>query len=311
MRLSTRLKSKGIDVELRRLNLPYYPNRKKKAVEVDTEGYCAVFCSCVFEGTKDFVRGEGITFGGTGVSLSLTLDAETEKCAPDYSIYPDCDYSIGFISRGCIRKCYFCKVPEKEGELRQVANPSDIIKHKSVKFLDNNFLALPNHKAILNDLVIKNVKFEFSQGLDIRLLDEENSELLRRSNYSAEVSFAFDDLSEISIIEAKLKLLAWRKPWQVRFFTYIHPKMKPANFVRRIEWQRENGVLPYVMRDIACWGESISDMATDLGAWCNQPGLFKNMDFAQFCHKRHKNRIRAEESIKLWNQNCGALEGLI
>jgi len=301
MRLSTWYKNIGASVELLRLNIPYYPSKKKKMCMVNTTGYDLSFCSCVFEGTREYVCGDGIQFGGTGVSLDIQLDREIENCAPDYSIYPDCDYSIGFISRGCIRKCKFCKVPIKEGGLRQVSTPQEIIKHKSVKFLDNNFLALPNHKDILNELITSQVKCEFNQGLDMRLLDIENSLLLYELNYRGEYTFAFDDISQYRIIETKLPLLSWRKPWQIRMFTYINPEMDLENFVLRINYMREQKILPYVMRDISCWGSDISDFATDLASWCNQPGLFKNMEFHSFLGKRHKNKDRIIDSARKWN----------
>jgi hypothetical protein len=60
-----------------------------------------------------------IDIGGSGYDLKKELSAETEEMKPDYSLYPDCDYSIGFSSRGCFRKCHFCVVPEKEGHFRQ------------------------------------------------------------------------------------------------------------------------------------------------------------------------------------------------
>ena len=301
MRLSTWYKNIGASVELLRLNIPYYPSKKKKICMVNTTGYDLSFCSCVFEGTREYVCGDGIQFGGTGVSLDIQLDREIENCAPDYSIYPDCDYSIGFISRGCIRNCEFCKVPEKEGALRQVSTWKEIVKHKSVKFLDNNFLALPNHKEILRELALARIKCEFNQGLDMRLLDLENSGLLSRLNYRGEYTFAFDDVSQFKIIAGKLPLLSWTKQWQIRMFTYISPKMDLENFVFRINYMREQKILPYVMRDISCWDSEISDFTTDLASWCNQPGLFKNMDFNVFLSKRHKNQNRITDSLKKWN----------
>ena len=38
----------------------------------------------------------------------------------DYSIYPEYPFSLQFFSRGCIRKCPFCLVREKEGYIQTV-----------------------------------------------------------------------------------------------------------------------------------------------------------------------------------------------
>ena len=109
--------------------------------------------------------------------------------------------------------------------IRQVATVEEIVKHKEVKFLDNNFLALENHKDILKELIEKNIRCQFNQGLDIRLLDKENSNLLSRLNYLGEYIFAFDNWKELKLIQSKLPLLTWLKPFQGKFYVYVHPKM--------------------------------------------------------------------------------------
>lgn len=300
MKLSAWYKAKGGSVDLLRLNIPYYPNRKKKHMRVDTQGYDLSYCSCIFEGTKEYVVGDNIMFGGTGVSLERRLDPEVESMLPDYSIYPDNDTSYGFISRGCIRNCYFCKVPKKEGAIKQVSTVDDIVRHKKVKFLDNNILALPEHKRILQELVDKKIRCTFNQGLDIRLLDEENSFLLSKMNYLGEYTFAFDDWATKNAIEEKLPLLSWAKPWQLRFFVYANPKMYPPNYCRRISFLRDRQILPYFMRDIECWDSPLSNFFVDLASWCNQPNILKKIGLEEFLGRRHKNKSRIEKSAHEW-----------
>lgn len=53
--------------------------------------------------------------GGTGYDIKTKLDPDIEICDLDYCLYPGCDYSLQFLSRGCIRKCSFCLVREKKG----------------------------------------------------------------------------------------------------------------------------------------------------------------------------------------------------
>ena len=120
---------------------------------------------------------------------------EIEKLAPDYSVYPDNDTSYGFITRGCIRNCGFCYVPKKEGNIKKVCDIDQIVRHKKVEFLDNNILAYPTHKVILQELIDKKIKCSLNQGLDIRLIDRENSTLLSKLRYMGCYIFAFDDYS--------------------------------------------------------------------------------------------------------------------
>ena len=64
-----------------------------------------------------------IDIGGSGYDLKKELPPVIEAMRPDYSLYPECDYSIGFASRGCIRHCHFCIVHDKEGYFRRVQHP--------------------------------------------------------------------------------------------------------------------------------------------------------------------------------------------
>ena len=156
MKLSAFYKSIGWSVCLLCLHIPYYPSRKKNVKEVYTNGYDKVFCSVIFQGNMEYIKGANIQFGGTGTPfIDKALPEFIENMEPDYSIYPENNISYGFISRGCIRNCSFCFVPKKEGKIRQVSTVDKIVRHKVTKFLDNNILALPNHKDILRELLIK------------------------------------------------------------------------------------------------------------------------------------------------------------
>jgi hypothetical protein len=301
MKLSAYHKARGDNVELVHANIPYYPNRKKVPFIVKPAD--KTYCSVIFDGNKDYIVGENIIFGGTGADLTTKLPDNIESLCPDYSIYPENNISYGFITRGCIRNCAFCKVPQKEGHIRKVSNVDDIVKHKQVMFLDNNILALPEHKQVLKELVDKKIKCQFNQGLDIRLLDVENSELLSKMNYLGEYIFAFDNWHYKNIVEQKISLLSWKKPYQLKFFVYIHPDMPLSETVKRVIWLKENQCLPYIMRDISCWKNENSDFFIDLAAYCNQVHLFKKLSFIDFLGIRHKNRDRILTSERLWNEN--------
>lgn len=301
MKLSAWRKSLGDDVELVKANLPYYPNKKKTPFIAKSAD--KIYCSVIFEGNAEYIIGDNIIFGGTGFDLTTKIPSVAEKFDPDYSIYPDNDTSYGFITRGCMRNCSFCKVPKKEGYIHRVASVESIVRHKKVKFLDNNILSLPEHKEILVELVQKNIKYQFNQGLDIRLLDSENSYLLSKSNYLGEYIFAFDNWKYKTIIEKKMILLSWRKPYLLKFFVYTHPDMPLSETVKRVVWLKENRCIPYIMRDISCWQSEFSDFFIDLAAYCNQVNLFKKMEFAIFLEKRYKNKERIEKSKRLWDEN--------
>ena len=303
MKLSEYHKQIGDTVELIKAGLSYYPTRGKSMFEI-TKEYDTIYCSVVFNRNFEKVFGKNIIFGGTGSKdIGKVLSPEIEKLKPDYSIYPENTESFGFVTRGCIRKCAFCIVPKKEGGIRKVNSLENIIKHKKVNFLDNNILAYPLHYGILNELVERRVKCRFIQGLDIRLVNQENSNLLSKLKYLKEYTFAFDDLKYLNLIQEKLKILKWRYDWQLRFFVYCHPSMGIPNVLYRVKWLIDRKILPYVMRHIECWSSENHEFYTDLAAYINQPNIFKIYDFDEYLLERHNSINRIRRSMELYYGN--------
>lgn len=296
------------EVVMQDLGLDGYPNRKK--VMVDANGYDKVYCSNIFEINQDrfeIVGCNNIIYGGIGsINPSLKLPAEIEETEPFY--YDHEDTSYGFITRGCIRSCFFCKVPKYEGKLKVYNSLEKIIKHKKVKFLDNNILAYNKHMEVFNYLIERNIKCEFNQGLDFRLINEENAEALSKLRYMGEYIFAFDDPRYQDLLEKKLKIIKKHIPndWKLKFYIYQNKDMDIGLLIKRVEWCRNNKCLPYFMRDIDCWDSKERNFYIDYAAYCNQPSFFKCMDFETFLNKRHKKQDRINESLRIYKKNFGS-----
>src|SRR3984957_7277963 len=117
---------------------------------------------------------------GAAPAVSLQLDDFSEELyaedrtgmpiedhVPDYSIldqisyrYPVSDAYFGYASRGCIRKCSFCGVPKLEGDQRDVAPLSLLVRgveelygfKKDHTLLENNIFASPRFKEIIAEI---------------------------------------------------------------------------------------------------------------------------------------------------------------
>lgn len=138
MKVSGYHKSKGDDVEW-----------------VDkSHHYDKVYASKVFTFTPDYNYNE-LSFaelikGGTGYDVMKKLPEEIENFSQlDYSLYPDCNFSLVFLSRGCVRRCKFCLVNRKEGYIYSVASVELNPNGKYIDVLDNNFFASPDWKEHL------------------------------------------------------------------------------------------------------------------------------------------------------------------
>lgn len=199
MKISAYHKSLGDDVEM------YMP----------LNNYDLVYASKVFSFTDDIdtncvVQADEVRKGGTGYCISVQngkeifdktankpLAKEIEHIYPDYSLYSLYNYAVGFLTRGCPRNCGFCVVGKKEGLCsKQVADLSKFWREqKEIKLLDPNILACNNHEKILLQLVESGAKVDFTQGLDIRLTNPDNIQLLN-SIRTPMLHFAWDNPKE-------------------------------------------------------------------------------------------------------------------
>lgn len=252
MRLSAYHKARGDTVRLKRGDA--YPEL--------FESPDLVYISCLFRWNRQRAlnlakawNGRAI-IGGTGVDIETLLPAYVGSRL-DYSLYGN-DRAIGFISRGCIRKCPWCIVPGKEGGLKRIETARDIVgKRKEAIFLDNNFLALDDHLDDLVWLVDNNVAIDFNQGLDARLITPENAGLLAWCKWATPghktVRLALDFDSQIPAVDRAFRLLEREGIQPSSIFVYcligfsgLESDVKRLRFLR--SWNAS--VFPMGYRDI-------------------------------------------------------------
>jgi len=168
------------------------------------------YASCVFTWNAKMRASvpDGAFLGGSGIDLKAELPPQVEHIMPDYSLYPNINSSMGFTSRGCIRRCPWCIVPEKEGVIKPWARIYEFWDrcHRGVVLLDNNLLAASNWRMTMDDLIAEGLEVDFNQGLDIRLVNEENVGYLKRVK-ARELRFAFDDISYEAAVRKGIELL--------------------------------------------------------------------------------------------------------
>ena len=130
------------------------------------------------------------------------------------------EFSIGFLTRGCIRKCPFC-VKKNIDYVFDYSRLTDFVDESRPKIYlwDDNFLAAKNWKPLLKSLQDTRKPFQFRQGLDIRLITDEKAAMLAESRYYGDYMFAFDQIKDKSLIEKKLSV--WRKHTQKTTKLYL------------------------------------------------------------------------------------------
>jgi radical SAM superfamily enzyme YgiQ (UPF0313 family) len=270
---------------------------KRKGYEVgfNVDDPDIIYASVIFSKNKHLVDGlrfyypnAEIVVGGTGYDINSKLPDEIEYLMPDYSLYPDIDYNIGYTSRGCNRDCHFCIVPEKEGKFTRWQHPEQYYDERFDKiiFLDNNILLDKEwFYEVCKFCTDHSLKVWFTQGLDIRLLDESVAKQLSELDHYKGFHFAFDDSKLEPTIREKCKLLKEHGidlRADVQFYVYLDNAEDYDDAVFRCRVLKEIGTNPFVMFNI---NHKPTKKINELRRWANRRWIFWSCDISEYTRK--------------------------
>lgn len=196
-----------------------------------------VYSSKVFDFTpENQYLPEDTIKGGTGYGLFDELPKEIDDVYPDYSIYPHCDYAIGFLTRGCINKCRWCTVPKKEGYIRAYRRWEKIVRRGTDKLvlMDNNILACSWGIQQLKELANTGYKIDLNQGMDARLVTPEIADVLARIKWIKHIRFSCDTKAQIEPVRRTVELLTERGVAPSKLFIYCIITKDVKNDLERI-----------------------------------------------------------------------------
>lgn len=276
-----------------------------------------VFISKVFTDTpidSNILNLNNVEYGGTGFFYDKAppLPYEIEHHMPDYHLYDDwvrnqiesgrnksefkyyLDYSVGFMTRGCFRKCKFCVNQNYDrvvahSTLEEFIDP----ERKKICLLDDNVLGYSGWKDIFKELQLIGKPFQFKQGLDERLMTEEKCDMLFSTKYDGDYIFAFDDIADYELIENKLRLMRKYTEKYLKFYVLCgfdrndkwnkdFWKQDIFDMMCRIELLQSYHCLPYIMRFNRYIESPYAGVYKTVAAWCNQPSFFKKKSLREF-----------------------------
>lgn len=189
--------------------------------------YDRVYSSKVFDFTPvDAYLPEDAIRGGTGyrdVPMDQELPVEMDGMFPDYSIYPECDYAIGYLTRGCPNHCRWCVVPKKEGGIRPYRMWWELVREDTDKLvlMDNNILACEHGVEQLISMIGSGYHIDLNQGMDARLVYDDIADILSRLRWIRFIRFSCDQKSQIEPLRNAIKLLGKYGVKPYRIFVYL------------------------------------------------------------------------------------------
>lgn len=270
--------------------------------------YNQVFVSKVFSNSEvhNIVYNEHkIVRGGTGFFYDKApeLPYHIEHSMPDYSLYDSTkivneyfrDYSIGFTTRHCFRRCPFC-VNKNYTKVERHSPVTEFFdeRRKYICLLDDNILGYPDWQMVLDELKDTGRHYQFKQGMDMRLMTNDKATALSNAKYKGDFIFAFDNIKERDLMEDKLSL--WRQHNSRSTKLYVLCGYDREDKYDRMFWLQDiidtmerivilmkHSCIPYLMRYDKYLESPYSGLYIELARWCNQPSHFKKMSFEDFC----------------------------
>ena len=261
-------------------------------VGFDTQTPDKVYISCILtrnraqaKGIASFYDGVDIDIGGSGIDLKKQLPEEIEEIKPDYDLYPS-RYSQGYTTRGCIRKCPFCIVPEKEGTIREAQHPSQFHdpRFDTCMIMDNNLFAAPDYwqSEVFHWFTENKIKMLSPQGWDIRLLTEGRAKCLKAVRHAGILHFAWDNIfDEPEVIKGIeiLKRTRFDLRHKISFYVLAGFNSTINDDLYRLRKLKSLGVQAFVMP------YRKTKEINALARWANRPWLFWSIDFKDYTRK--------------------------
>ena len=248
------------------------------------DSYDKIYCSSIFTFTKKpswLYTDKRVLYGGTGFDSKIKLPKEIENANYDWSLYPNCDYSIIWFSRGCIRSCSFCVVREKEGFIHPVKPKNLNPNGKHIKVMDNNFFANPKWREAIDQLREWDQKVDFNQGLDIRLMDQDKLACLLSLKIHPFYRFSWD-LPKQDLRKKFEWLTQFIKPSRISVYVLVGYNSVFQEDLMRVQFLHELGVDPFVMK--FNHRQDIS-LLNHLARWSNRPEIRNSCSFEEY-HSR-------------------------
>lgn len=143
--------------------------------------------------------------GGPGIEPSIRLNG-FNGAGLDYNLF-NIDYSLGYTWEWCPRNCGFCVVPKQNNprEHRSIWSFHQP-QFRKICLLNNNTFSDPKWKETFEEIWDADLEVRDESGYDLRLLDDEKSEALKKTKFTKQIHFAWDQIKDDKAIVRGLNI---------------------------------------------------------------------------------------------------------
>jgi hypothetical protein len=249
------------------------------------------------------------------VSPGLYKNGDAEKYEPAYDLV-NVDYQIIHASRGCFRKCNFCGVWKIEPEISYKATIRDEIHSNKLIFYDNNLLANPYIKNILNEISEyrinrRSIICESQSGLDGRILNSEIAYLLKKAHFQ-NPRIAWDKgISYKDEIRNQIELLinAGYKSSEIYIFMLYNWRIPYSEMHEKLDYCRR-----WKVRVIDCRNRPLTITEDNYNPWVssqNEDEYYIHANWTDWQVRRFRRTVRRQNiAILLGLPNGRYIEGI-
>lgn len=254
------------------------------------DAFDRVYSSRVFSWTgADPYLPDAAIEGGTGADMAATLADDIEHTRPDFGLYGTA-YGVGFLTRGCPRRCPWCVVPDKEGPIRAHAEFGEF-RHptsRDLVLLDNNPLAHEHGIRQIEAMRDAGMRIDFNQGLDARIVakDKALAKLLAESKWIGQIRFSCDTASHMKHVGRAVGLIRERSSRKIhKGNAMAYVLIRPGEIddaVDRIEFLRRLDVAPFAQPYRALDGSPPDAESRRLARYVNHRAIFHTTTWAEY-----------------------------
>jgi len=207
----------------------------------------------------------------------IKLDPEIDIMKPDYDLYPNIDYSLGYTYKACPRTCEFCVVPKQHNEETHYSiwtfhDP----KFKKICLLNNNTLADPQCRETFQEIIEANLILKDENGYDLRFMTEEYANYLSKIKFDGYLHCAWDYPEHEKEILRGLVFLRKANIKNIMCYVLIGHTTHKDNYYRVIKL-KNMGIDPFVMPL-----DKHDSYQKQFARWVNHKAIFKTVKWEDY-----------------------------